>query len=248
MEMYADTDARGGILEPEGVVEIKFRMKDLLKSMYRLDGELQRLRAQLAEAQQPQDKARIEKAMTEREQFLRPLYQQIAIHFADLHDTPERMLEKGVIQDIVVWKHARTTLYWRLRRLLLEDTVTKEILKVRPTLSYGQCKVMMRRWFVEDGGAMDIWEDNRKVVEWLTNQTLNESSGRSVVQENIQALRRDAVINQANIILKEYPDFAIESVVRLLQHMNPQQRSEAIRAISKIEDEMPSMPNDRQDS
>lgn len=35
MEMYADTDARGGILEPEGVVEIKFRMKDLLKSMYR---------------------------------------------------------------------------------------------------------------------------------------------------------------------------------------------------------------------
>lgn len=36
--------------------------------------------------------------MTEREQYLRPIYQQIAIHFADLHDTPERMLEKGVIQ------------------------------------------------------------------------------------------------------------------------------------------------------
>lgn len=36
MEMYADTDARGGILEPEGVVEIKFRMKDLTKVMHRL--------------------------------------------------------------------------------------------------------------------------------------------------------------------------------------------------------------------
>jgi len=210
----------------------------LLKSMYRLDPELQKLRAQLMEAK-PEEKIPIEKAMTEREQFLRPLYQQIAIHFADLHDTPKRMLEKGVIQDIVPWKHARTTLYWRLRRLLLEDSVTKEILKVRPTLSHGQCKVMMRRWFVEDGGAMDIWEDNRKIVSWLTTQTDESGAFRSVVQENIQALRRDAVINQANIILKEYPDFAIESVVRLLQHMNPQQRSEAIRAISKIEDELP---------
>lgn len=35
MEMYADPDARGGILEPEGIVEIKFRVKDLIKTMHR---------------------------------------------------------------------------------------------------------------------------------------------------------------------------------------------------------------------
>jgi len=35
MEMYADPDARGGILEPEGIVEIKFRTKDLVKAMHR---------------------------------------------------------------------------------------------------------------------------------------------------------------------------------------------------------------------
>lgn len=88
-----------------------------------------------------------------------------------------------------------------MRRLVLEDSVTKEILKVRSCLSYGQCKVMMKRWFMEDGGAMDIWDDNKSAVEWLNSQ-LDESNSKSVLQENIHALRRDAVVNQANIILK----------------------------------------------
>jgi len=65
--------------------------------LHRLDPELQKLRGQLLECK-PEEKVPIEKAISEREQFLRPIYQQIAIHFADLHDTPERMQEKGVIQ------------------------------------------------------------------------------------------------------------------------------------------------------
>lgn len=35
IEMYADPSARGGVLEPEGVVEIKFRAPDLIKLMHR---------------------------------------------------------------------------------------------------------------------------------------------------------------------------------------------------------------------
>lgn len=35
MEMYADPKARGGVLEPEGIVEIKFRTPDLIKTMHR---------------------------------------------------------------------------------------------------------------------------------------------------------------------------------------------------------------------
>lgn len=37
MEMYADVDARGGILEPPGICEVKFRAPDQLKTMHRLD-------------------------------------------------------------------------------------------------------------------------------------------------------------------------------------------------------------------
>ena len=35
IEMYADPSARGGVLEPEGVVEIKFRAPDLTRLMHR---------------------------------------------------------------------------------------------------------------------------------------------------------------------------------------------------------------------
>lgn len=37
VEMYADPLARGGVLEPEGIVEIKFRTPDLLAVMNRID-------------------------------------------------------------------------------------------------------------------------------------------------------------------------------------------------------------------
>jgi acetyl-CoA carboxylase/biotin carboxylase 1 len=238
MEMYADCDARGGILEPEGIVEIKFRTKDLIKSMNRLDPELIDLRSQLLSALETDAsvKLKLEKKISEREQLLKPMYHQIAVHFADLHDTPERMQDKGVIKEIVPWKRARTTLHWRLRRLLLEDRVESQVLDVRPNFTHGQVGVMLRRWFVEDRGQQDghLWEDNRAVVEWLSSQ-LNGTSGKSVVLDNIKCLCRDAVLNQANALMDEYPDLAVDSIVHLLQQMSSVQRAEAIRAISKIE-------------
>jgi len=209
-------------------VEIKFRMKDLLKSMHRMDPELIKLKAEMAAvAERPDQKKLVEKKITEREQYLRPVYQQVAIQFADLHDTPERMLEKGAIQEIVPWRNSRTTLYWRLRRLLLEQTVIAQIMEVRPSLGHGPAEAMLRRWFMEDKGAMNVWEENRTVVEWLTSD--------SIIEDNLQSLRRDAVVTQANLWLEEYPEFATDCVLRLLQRMSAAQRNEAIRAISKID-------------
>lgn len=37
MEMYADPESRGGVLEPEGIVEVKYKEKDLVKTIQRLD-------------------------------------------------------------------------------------------------------------------------------------------------------------------------------------------------------------------
>ena len=68
------------------------------------------------------------------------VYHTVAVHFADLHDTPERMLEKGCISEIVPWRTSRTTLYWRLRRLILEDYFVKKIINAQTSLSVGQAK------------------------------------------------------------------------------------------------------------
>lgn len=45
----------------------------------------------------PADCKELENKLKEREEFLIPIYHQVAVQFADLHDTPGRMQEKGVI-------------------------------------------------------------------------------------------------------------------------------------------------------
>lgn len=82
----------------------------------------------------------LELKMKERAQILLHVYHTVAVHFADLHDTPERMLEKGCISDIVPWRTSRGFFYWRLRRCLFEDFFVRRILNAQKSLSVGQAK------------------------------------------------------------------------------------------------------------
>ncbi|XP_043387184.1 acetyl-CoA carboxylase 1 isoform X6 [Chelonia mydas] len=155
MEMYADRDSRGGVLEPEGTVEIKFRRKDLVKTMRRVDPIYSRLAERLGTPElSPAERKELETKLKEREEFLIPIYHQVAVQFADLHDTPGRMQEKGVITDVLEWRTSRTFFYWRLRRLLLEDLVKQKIHDANPELTDGQIQAMLRRWFVEVEGTV----------------------------------------------------------------------------------------------
>ena len=69
VEMYADPIARGGVLEPEGIVEIKFRVPDLLKAMHRLDPVIRGLKDEAEPDWEAQIKAR--------ETALLPVYRQV---------------------------------------------------------------------------------------------------------------------------------------------------------------------------
>ena len=115
IEMYADPDARAGVLEPEGTVEIRFRQKDLVKSMYRCDPVCKKLSKELSSCTDSDLKRQLETQLREREMQLMPMYHQVALYFADLHDKPARMLEKGAICDIIPWARSRYLLFWRLR-------------------------------------------------------------------------------------------------------------------------------------
>lgn len=59
-------------------------------------------------------------------------------------------------QDILEWKSARSFLYWRLRRLLLEEMVKGEVLKANSELSHIHIQSMLRRWFMETEGAEKV--------------------------------------------------------------------------------------------
>ena len=66
--------------------------------MERLDPEMKRLVAQLKNAPDTAAKNIAEGLIKARVEVLSPIYHQVAVQFADLHDTPSRMMAKGVIR------------------------------------------------------------------------------------------------------------------------------------------------------
>lgn len=89
---------RGGVLEPEGTVEIKFREKELLKTMKRIDPVMRKIVENLNSPELSEEEIKtLENQLKKRKDLLLPMYHQVAVNFADLHDTPGRMDEKGVI-------------------------------------------------------------------------------------------------------------------------------------------------------
>ncbi|EKX44597.1 hypothetical protein GUITHDRAFT_72035 [Guillardia theta CCMP2712] len=113
MEMYVDPSARGGILEPSGIVEIKYRRNQLLETMSRLDPEVASLSMQLTTAPEHERRG-IAMQLKARQELLLPLYLKVAEHFADLHDVPARMLAKRCVHGIVDWTWSRQFFYARL--------------------------------------------------------------------------------------------------------------------------------------
>ncbi|XP_073965390.1 acetyl-CoA carboxylase isoform X2 [Choristoneura fumiferana] len=258
MEMYADPEARGGVLEAEGIVEVKFKQRDTLKAMQRLDPLLQRLSARIAElkeqiaelsknfdrrgsiddvlvktetGREAEGRARemeaellqCEKSAKAREKELQPIYHEIAVQFAELHDTAERMLEKGCIFDIIPWRDSRRVLYWRLRRLLLQNEQERRIqsaVQTADSMDHGAASATLRRWFTEDRGETQShqWEhDNEAVCKWLEAQACDDNS---VLERNLRAIKQDAVMQAVN---------------GLVMDLTPSQRAEFIRKLTALE-------------
>ena len=97
--------------------------------MERLDPKMKNLMQKLGDPSlNSGEKAAVEEEIKRREEKLAGVYHQVAVKFAELHDTPVRMKEKGTIKEIVSWKGARRFLYWRLRRKLLETQLSKQII------------------------------------------------------------------------------------------------------------------------
>ncbi|XP_015253885.1 PREDICTED: acetyl-CoA carboxylase-like isoform X2 [Cyprinodon variegatus] len=228
MELYADRESRGGVLEAEGTVEIKFRRKDLLKAMRRLDSVYAGLVEQLASLDWSDKEIKeLEEKLKAREEFLLPIYHQVAVQFVDLHDTPGRMQEKGVITDILDWKQARTFFYWRLRRLLLEQVVKCEIMEANKDMSDGHMQSMLRRWFVETEGTVKayLWDNNQAVVEWLEKHLSMEDGTHSAIRENIKYLKRENALKHIRSLVQANPDIAMDCIIHMSQNIAPSQRA-----------------------
>uniref|UniRef100_A0A8C0UYD6 acetyl-CoA carboxylase n=1 Tax=Cyanistes caeruleus TaxID=156563 RepID=A0A8C0UYD6_CYACU len=243
VELYADKESRGGILEPGGTVEIKFRKKDLVKTMRRIDKVYAELVEQLGTPElSAEQRKQLEKQLKAREELLLPVYHQVAVRFADLHDTPGRMQEKGVITDILEWKSARSFLYWRLRRLLLEEMVKGEVLKANSELSHIHIQSMLRRWFMETEGAEKgyLWDNNQVVVEWLEKHMQEEDGTQSAIRENIKYLKRDYILKHIRSLLQANPELTMDCIVQMAQHITGPQKAQVAHLLSRVDTDDPS--------
>ena len=124
MEFYASDTAKGGVLEPEGVVDIKFRKADLVKVMKRtipgMNGETSTGGTPTKDKDSALSAAEKSKKL---EKDLMPTFKQLATHFASLHDTPGVMLHKRAIKEIVPWDSSREFFAGRLRVRVAEERV-----------------------------------------------------------------------------------------------------------------------------
>ncbi|XP_019644793.1 PREDICTED: acetyl-CoA carboxylase 1-like isoform X3 [Branchiostoma belcheri] len=116
--------------------------------------------------------------------------------------------EKGVILETLEWRMSRKFFYWRLRRLLLEGRIHKQISQANEDLSVAQMQAMLRRWFIEAEGTVKAyeWDNNQSVVQWLEAQ-LSEEEPHSVIKDNINCLKRDHVLQQIRSLVQDNPRF-----------------------------------------
>eukprot|EP00794_Sanderia_malayensis_P012741 gene12741-14046_t len=248
MEMYADTDSRGGVLEPAGTVEIKFKTKDLVKAMRRLDETYSTLCKQLVSPELSiMERRATERKIAEREIELLPIYQQIALQFADLHDTAGRMQEKGVVSDVLKWKRSRKFFYWRLKRLLSIEKVKKLIAETVREPSDAHINSMLERLFLETNGSVRsyLWQDNEVVANWIEEDL--EKDDESVIRQNVKWIKRDAVLKRVKGLVQGNPEIAMDAIVHIAQHITTAKRNELSRVLADL-NTMQSRENDSSSS
>lgn len=223
MEFYAAEDSRGGVLEAAGAASIKFRAAEVAAMARRMDPQLKEWAGRLKLLQGEEQEA-LQLQMTHREGLLLGVFQQIAVHFADLHDTPGRMLAKGVIRKQVQWEKSRTFFYWRLRRRLLEFSAAAKLgaNSNRKRVSEG-----LATWFLAQGGLANEWEDDKRVVSFFEQR--EDMLAEYIAEKVGQADRVQLAVALSTVL---GPQAADRDVRELLALLPEEARARLLHALS----------------
>jgi acetyl-CoA carboxylase carboxyltransferase component len=225
MEMYADEQCRGGVLEPSGIVEIKFRKQEIIDTIHRLDKKYIELAKDLGRHDiDNTQKEDIMKQMTKREQQLIPIYTHIAIQFADLHDTPGRMKTKGVVSDTVSWPQARKFFFWRLKRKLAEFELYGKITQANKTIVHRDKVTMLQDWIrksqvdTSDENFNSIWADDQRVLAWI------DEHRHEIENHHLKSIRQQQVTTNVLQLCQDDPETVINTLLEFLKTCEPNQQ------------------------
>ncbi|KAH0083744.1 acetyl-CoA carboxylase acc1, partial [Aureobasidium melanogenum] len=207
MEMYADEEARGGVLEPEGIVGIKFRKEKQLETMARLDPTYGELKAK----------------MTEREKLLLPVYMQISLQYADLHDRAGRMKAKDTIRMPLQWQNARRFFYWRLRRRLDEEYVLKAMAQSSSKELVSRTKNLqtLEAW----SGVPQFSTEDQKVAQWY-------EENRQDIYSKIENLKQESIAYDVAAMLRANKEGGLKGIAQMLSMLPVEEKEEILKVLS----------------
>lgn len=245
MEMYADEESRAGVLEPEGMVNIKYRLQKQLDTMARLDptyGELRKSLYDKSKSLSAEELSAIKDQMTKREQLLLPVYLQIALQFADLHDRPGRMEAKGVIRRVLHWKDSRRFFYWRLRRRMSEDPILNRMKSATPATDddvAGDPKRLAT-------SAADIRNGHRRVLKTWASDAIDEEEfykndravacwyeeNQQLISDKIGAMKSDGVRADVVRLMQTKKDGWLEGVREGLKSLHFTEKEVLLKALA----------------
>ena len=224
MEMYADEEARAGVLEPEGIVGIKYRRDRQIDTITRLDPTYAGLKASLAKPDiTPEQQANIKVKMTEREQLLLPVYSQIALQFADLHDRAGRMKAKNTIRSSLVWKNARRFFYWRLRRRVNEEHLLKRMASAsanKDHVSRASSLNKLKAW----SNVSDFENNDRAVATWY-------EENKTTITTKLSGLKSEGVAFDIAALLSANKESGMQGLKRYLEQLPVSEREEALKLL-----------------
>ncbi|KAH7335147.1 acetyl CoA carboxylase [Rhizoctonia solani] len=218
MEMYADVDARAGVLEPEGIVEIKMRRERLLSLMERLDDSYAQLKADSKDTTKTaEERAEASRALAARETLLMPTYKQIALLYADLHDRTGRMAAKGCAQP-AVWKNARRHFYWALRARLARNAALAVISEASP-----DSLPAYRARLLESLVPSDVdHNDKRKLAEALEALDLTTT---------LNSVRHAEITHKIVELAQSHKKAALEGILRVIDTLTEEEKAAVTGAL-----------------
>lgn len=217
MEMYADVDARAGVLEPEGIVEIKMRRDKILKLMERLDATYAELKRDSTDPSKTADeRAAAAEALSQKETLLMPTYKQIALLYADLHDRVGRMEAKGCASPMV-WKDARRRFYWSVRAKVAWSSAMAQLAEASPDSSIEYRTQLLQRLI----GLEDV-TDRRTTAEALEALDLTAT---------VAQLRADHLMRRVLTLAHEDRKATLDGLVRLVDNLADDEKATLISAL-----------------
>ncbi|CAD6185016.1 unnamed protein product [Caenorhabditis auriculariae] len=131
IHMVADKESRGGILEPNAIVGIKFREPKMSALLKRSDSEILRLQQEMTEAE-PVDAEKLQKRVAARVDELKKSYRSAVVEFADLHDRSDRMLATGAVQHVTSLRECRNLFMRVVRNEIVKIKMAESYMRLRP--------------------------------------------------------------------------------------------------------------------